>query len=113
MTNPVPKVGDKIRASVEGTVERVVPPGGTGLRPAPGRLSLRKSDGRVSFYNFGPGCLTELEILEPKYADEGIYRDQDGDIFQYNANDNSWLEFGSDMHWYFEYPSKPLTRIDA
>lgn len=108
----MPKVGDKVRVTSEGTVVSVTKPGASIRGDSRGKLLVERSDGRRGMYFFGPGCHTELEILEPAYVDDGVYKDADGEFYQYNGHDDNWYEFGSDIPCWNGHPTRPLTRID-
>lgn len=119
MTDATPKVGDKIRVSRTGVVVQLMRPGTTG-HP---RLSLRSDNGRMGIWTYGPGSETEIEILEPAYADGGIYVDDDSEIFRFSATADDgrggWFEFDAYKKVWetsphvLTYVSKPVTRLDA
>jgi hypothetical protein len=118
MTDVTPKVGDKIRVSSVGTVEKVA-------RPRPGliRLSVKRPSGRTAFLTIGPESDATIEILEAALVDGGIYADADGEVFRFSsaADDDrgGWYEFDRhNQEWEtnphaLHYATRPVLRLDS
>lgn len=113
----VPKKGDRIRVSDEGTVTRVYLMAGTaGDRT---RLTVERDDGSTFFVGLKEGMKPKVEVVEPPLVIGGIYMDADNEIFRYNGTADAgkvWTEFeayGHDVHYPEHYPNKPLRRLDG
>ena len=113
---PIPRKGDRIRVSDEGTVTGV-----SGVAPGRTRLMVKREDGSTFFVGINPGFKAQIEILEPVYVIGGVYMDTDNDIYRYNGTSNPeavWTEFssnydGGEEDWREGYPSRPLRRLDG
>jgi hypothetical protein len=110
---PEIKRGDQVRVSYEGEV-LLAAPWRTGDVYIGERYRVRRADGITS--TFGVRARQSsivVEVVERAYEDEAIVKDADGDVFQYDAETSTWLEFGSDYGHPFGYPARPLKLIDA
>lgn len=110
---PEISVGDKVRVSYEGEV-LLARPWTVGDVHIGTRYRVKRPDGITSTFGVRErGSSYNVEVVEPVYEDDGIYRDKDGDIFRYDASDNTWLMFGCPGSFTFDYATRPLVRIDT
>lgn len=110
-------VGDQLLITTKGTVDRVLTPSPTGAR----RYQLRDAGGKLRYLTVpggDPGVTIEVTERASGVVDGGVYIDADSDIFRYNAAERSWFEFDKHSGSYdtlssrFNYPRRPLTRLD-
>lgn len=109
-------VGDRIRVSDVGTVERVSP-----LTRGPGyRLTVKRSNGRTGYVYIRPNMTTTVEVVEPAFVDGGVYQDANAKVWRYvhkinfmDHDEGHWQKFGHTGHYSLDTPARPLTRLDA
>jgi hypothetical protein len=108
---PEVSTGDRVRVSYEGEV-LLAAPWRTGDVHIGTRYRVRRADGITS--TFGVRARESsivVEVIEPGYEDGDIVVDADGDYFRYDADDNTWEEFGSEYTHPFGYPARPLVKL--
>lgn len=59
---------------------------------------------------------TVFKVIEPEYADGGVYRDADGEVYRFKdapCYTGGWERFGRTGTYNFEVPVRPLERVDG
>lgn len=104
-----PKPGDHVRVTYTGVIDRA----GDGT---PRYLHVVRPDGSKVSERWPLREGVMIDIIEPEYADKGVYIDADGDVFKYHADDRSWTSYEHGRpasRRGFDYPTRPLLRIDG